>query len=661
LRECNNLAMPGLVVGLLVRHLDRVGDELDAWLARPDVWEREFARVTVEGQFHVQEPDAADLAGLERRRFSMRDVATHLMIRAMLSDDTARIQALEKIADTLLEDVGAVDEDVNDANLERLTRAGWASCLRRDNYRATEQPDGQTIIEFEPPAKIAAGLAPSSTAAARAQRAWFLVTTYGARDDRRAATGTLADDLAFVRHLVAEPPDPFGPSAAEAAAAVAVAATALTQRASGDMRLSGDDLAWAAELLIGIALEDRTEVDADESMSYVMGAMRSVACGLPALLIDSTIAPELPSDRLRQALWACAVSPSDEVRRLLVQSLGEIWTRDCTRDSPDSECPHELALKMIKEMLRDCRLGDWRGQRREIDPLSGDPVNELETIETTALLLNRLSAPLAATLRAARTDACVRDEARRLEQELLPAYQRGAVHWDEQNYGSQGADDHRPVARELFIAAAAGDPAPLHECVRAFAGHADLTERLLHQMLLICTYDPTLRGSLAVVWPGVMRVALDLRTSTAANGRHRARVATSVIPQPSLEIADRDSDNSLAIARADWIDPASIAELVEEWISTAPGDADAVDALVSLIRTGAVSWQATVGLAWIEDLIAGSYATVARRSWLLPDYLLGLRGAAPLTPATTAGFHRLIDGLVAAGDQRFVALQRAEE
>ncbi|UTT51055.1 hypothetical protein [Rhodococcus gordoniae] len=41
LRDCHNLAMPGLVVGLLVRHVDRAGDLLDSWLTythRSGIW-----------------------------------------------------------------------------------------------------------------------------------------------------------------------------------------------------------------------------------------------------------------------------------------------------------------------------------------------------------------------------------------------------------------------------------------------------------------------------------------------------------------------------------------------------------------------------------------------------------------------------------------------
>ena len=39
-----NLAMVGLIVGLLVRHVDKVGDVLDPYLVEPHIWHYEFVR-----------------------------------------------------------------------------------------------------------------------------------------------------------------------------------------------------------------------------------------------------------------------------------------------------------------------------------------------------------------------------------------------------------------------------------------------------------------------------------------------------------------------------------------------------------------------------------------------------------------------------------------
>ena len=54
LRGATTIAEVGLLFGFFVRHLEDVTDELDAFLAHPDVWEMEFARVAIEGHLHVQ-------------------------------------------------------------------------------------------------------------------------------------------------------------------------------------------------------------------------------------------------------------------------------------------------------------------------------------------------------------------------------------------------------------------------------------------------------------------------------------------------------------------------------------------------------------------------------------------------------------------------------
>lgn len=46
---CENLAMPGLVVGLMVRHLENADQLLDPYLAEPVVWNPEFSRLVHEG------------------------------------------------------------------------------------------------------------------------------------------------------------------------------------------------------------------------------------------------------------------------------------------------------------------------------------------------------------------------------------------------------------------------------------------------------------------------------------------------------------------------------------------------------------------------------------------------------------------------------------
>ena len=77
---CENLAMVGFVVGLLVRHLEVAGSLLDTYLTEPLIWHFEFGRVVQE-----QSGLAANSEGLkapERRQWSLRHVAMFLAVRA---------------------------------------------------------------------------------------------------------------------------------------------------------------------------------------------------------------------------------------------------------------------------------------------------------------------------------------------------------------------------------------------------------------------------------------------------------------------------------------------------------------------------------------------------------------------------------------------------
>ena len=80
LEGCENLAMVGLIVGLLVRHLRDSGDLLDPYLAEPRIWSYEFTRVTHEDSGFVANTEG--VTEPERRRWSLRDAAGLMVIRA---------------------------------------------------------------------------------------------------------------------------------------------------------------------------------------------------------------------------------------------------------------------------------------------------------------------------------------------------------------------------------------------------------------------------------------------------------------------------------------------------------------------------------------------------------------------------------------------------
>ena len=93
---CENLAMLGLVVGLLVRHLEEADQLLDPYLAEPLIWDYEFSRVVNEGSGFAA--DSEGLVAPERRKWSLNEVAMFLVLRA--TDE--RAATLREVGATLV-------------------------------------------------------------------------------------------------------------------------------------------------------------------------------------------------------------------------------------------------------------------------------------------------------------------------------------------------------------------------------------------------------------------------------------------------------------------------------------------------------------------------------------------------------------------------------
>ncbi len=662
LRNCHNLAMPGLVVGLLVRHLNQVGDLLDYWLAWPELWQLEFSRSLGEWTPPVQGTDPPELVGRDRRRHNFRDVGAELTVRAMLASDQYRLAALAATADQLVRRARELVEDDDEGN-DVLTVEGWASALRPENYQAYQADDGRLIIQPEPPEEITAGLAPSLALLARGNQAVRLQATYARSDNRVAPVDTLIEDLALARELADDPPvsgvlHPEDPIAAVAAAAVVA-------HAHGRVRVPDEDLRWAVEVLVEVATHPRVDAMSYASTMYRWAADRSAAASLPALLLPSF--DHLGLDRLQiaEALRSCTTSMFDEVRLAFAQGVTPIWETPCEARTDAGGCRHKTAWTAIEAGLADCRLGDfdWSAQRRMPDHLEGPYDETLPKVETERLVVNRLIAPIIATVPVARDESCITDAARRLLPILFDAHRRGLDHWAMKGY--ERHNRHRTCMADLLIRLAlSGDGEQLTQYVRFFSSNAAALGELLHDLALRFTCDDNLRSALQVVWRQVMTTALDALEAGAdlhGSHHHTGTAVARLLPVPQINISDTDPDATLERARQSWVAPDAIADLVTRWLPFAHREPDAVDAVVQLAYCTSPLWQATTGLVWVEEVIDRDYAAVARRCWFLTSWLQTVRASRQLDAEGMARWRRIVDGLAAEGDSRAVPLQQAEE
>ncbi len=106
MQDCHNLAVPGLLVGFLTRHPDSTGDLLDPFLALPNIWHLETARVPSEFVgIRVRDPDADKLTGAETRRHTPHETVSAMVINARLRGDEERLAELERVGKQLVESV----------------------------------------------------------------------------------------------------------------------------------------------------------------------------------------------------------------------------------------------------------------------------------------------------------------------------------------------------------------------------------------------------------------------------------------------------------------------------------------------------------------------------------------------------------------------------
>ncbi|HEU5486004.1 MAG TPA: hypothetical protein VFU98_13935, partial [Microlunatus sp.] len=663
LRDCHNLAIPALVVGLLVRHLGQAGDLIDRWLVYPELWYLETMRA-VGGRLHIYGVDPPDLVGRHRRAANFQDVVAELVVRAMLVGDHDRLVVLAAKGDELIARARGLAAGQDDEADFLFTVSGWASVFRAENHRLSQTEDGHLRHEWTAPEELAEALAPAHEEFARGDDAYRLEVTYAQSEDRVADVATLTEDLMLARDLAQNPPRRGPANPADPVAAVAAAA--IIAQAQGRVQVHDSHIRWAADILIDAATGRRTDGMRHAASWNQSGADRSAAVALPALLLPAFAGVELNHAAITEALKHSATRQSDEVRAAFALGLEPLWAAPCTPNRPDQPCHHQTAWDATQASLRDCRLGAWHAETQERlpDPLQPPYEETLSTVATERLLVNRLTAPIVATAAAARSNACIAPQAARLRDVLFEAHRRGTDHWATQGYDHPHNRHRDRVVRVLIETAIAGDVTPLTTYVRDFTTNARALDQLLHDLRELFTYNDTLRPALLPVWRHVMTTALDaLEAGADLHGRHHWRdgALAGLLPTPQITHSDDNPMSTLERVRPHWLDPDTIADLVTRWMPLTVREPRAVDAVVDLAYCGTPTWQASTGLTWTETLIDGDFAAVARRCWGLTDWLHTVRTSGHLDPNSESCWQRLVDGLAAHGDHRAVSLQQAQE
>lgn len=657
---CENLAMVGLITGLLIRHLD--GDErlVDLYLAEPIIWKCEFFRMVREsGGLAVK---SSGIAGAERRKWSMREAAAFLVIRV----DVERTVELRAVGQRLVENGrrlideafydSATDERAGNAAAEEqlaIYRA-WASALDRDTYEAYRKDD-RSFVQSTPPADVVQTLQRGNEDVRRAQEASRLMFRYviapNKGTDQDVPANELVVDLAFVRDLLDNPP---AMSIGDRwSAPAAVAAAALSARLMSGVVLPDDLVAFAADTVLRVAESTASSRDFDVDDSYFeQGADRIAARALPMLLLPSavTVLTDLGGDvsssrkRVINAATTLARAAAHEVRLHFARGLDRVWLAPCTAGDT---CHHHIALQLALETLRDCVLGEWdRGSgRRRALPLE-DPVDaSLAKVPEQAIYVVRLDAAIRALAPAAAAHDCVFARARAALDAVVAA-QRSALLAHDKNIDPRGS--HALVtARALLTLAATGDSAPIFDQIEALAERATLLGSFLFALSSAAEESATRATAARRLWPEIAARVLQLHASGHASGQrsHGGISLDALLPSVADDIAYpyREVEGSPIV----WWDPLAWRDIVERWLPFAR-DASSVDHLIRFLGALPREEQIRSGLPWISVLVLAMPDVVAKRSNLLPRWLIDTRPVAS-DLGMLADWQRVVDALVVAG------------
>lgn len=665
LRDSENIAMVGLVVGLLVRHLENTGRLLDSYLAEPIIWHHEVTRIT-----HEMSGLAADSEGLvnpDRRKWSLREAAGCMVLGA----DERRAAELRAVGETLVakarRDIeSASDESPTEPTVEAgdsaehqlaMARA-WASILDRSTYRVHDTPEGR-YIQSKPPEDVTQALESSDEKLEHANARSRLLVRYHVKRVKGAegeiGPDELAADLAIARRMLEHPPshgilDPW-----EASAMVAVAA--LEAHLLSSIDFPDDALSFAAETVLRVGEEEAAATDKFDPSYYEQGANRSAARAVPLLLlpdaarIRSVIDSADGSTTFERAVAASmqlALSGTNEVPLHLARGLDHLWKTPCTEDG---RCHHEVGWRIAIETMRHCVFNGWdpATKRRAVLALKEPYVKSLDRVDDDSILAFRLDAAIRALAPAAISGICVSAQARKLLLTLLAAQRRSLL--SEDLYDPDNRGSHTLLsARALLTLAEERDDAAIHEHIDAYADNSTLLWHLLSALSAVAEETPKRAAVARRIWPSVVRHVLQLNESGRApfhDGISGEFALAALIPNATSEISYLYPE--VEDSRITWWQPLAMQPEVEAWLVTAAGRPYCLDHLIHFLQVLTPEEQVRTGLPWVSQLVSADPDHAAGRG-TVSTWLIKLHPIAK-DAGLLAGWQEVVDALVVAGDR----------
>lgn len=373
LNGCENLAMPGLVIGAAIRHFGEDPRSLDRYLVEPSVWEFEQYRAAKEGISFLH-PSDEGITNPERRSWQLADLMSLLVLNA----DGARQQELRDLGAELIEN--AAYSDVSESRLRR-----WAASFDANNI-ITKRVEGGVEVSVKEPEDIEQELAPLRADLERGnlllslQNKYWIPPRQQKGDWKPPTASDVARDLAQVRELHDDPPRHAGTEPHLALAHIAKEAIRLAVAESAEP--FKDQIPYAIESILDILRQAAHDAENDPSArdhESDIGTRRAAAEALPWLflpeLATSLLAAGGNSTDVADDVAVLGSSAATETCLSFARGCDLVWSHACSGDP----CIHRTAYDWVFDLARYCEASEFDEDLGEaVDaPLVGDVVSQL--------------------------------------------------------------------------------------------------------------------------------------------------------------------------------------------------------------------------------------------------------------------------------------------
>lgn len=640
-----------MLFGLLTRHLEALGSELDVFLAEPAVWELEFQRNPGE---HMGRPAQTDgLKNNDRRRWTPYQVAAWLVARG----GRDRAATLKQVGEKLTHNgnrLGLSDEQM----------LRWSTSLNAERYRVTRVSEGLGI-DVEPPAELAEAQREHARQAALVETNLRLQNRYWGSgrfdpDYVPPQSAQIAADLVVARELLDADASSLSTPPTDTVAHVVDAAVA--RAVLGDLTALGQESEFALGFVLSVSARFTGSKRSEDDQFFDLGADRATAHTLPAYLTPFLEASRLSAgvalSEIGEAGLAIASKSSMETQLFLARGCDVVWKATCAQEP----CIHEVALGWLEETARWAEIGPWETelQAPARPRIAGSVVERVHELSNLSIDVDALNALVRGLGTAASTRHCCTDRAEQMLGDLVRARARAMVAQEGAEYTADHQGNNSAVTArallQMFVDRA--DAGLILEHADGLRADAQLFCNFLHGLAGAGAENDVLADAARGTWPVLTRHCLQYEEDDQnpfADHSWGRWSAAALLPEPT--VWSRGIHNECKGAPIDWVDAEDLLDLVPQWLSVARGDRMCLDHLVNLIVKLSPVEQARRGLPFVETLCMLDGRATFSGSSSLSTWLKEIRPTAEVG-GLLERWQVIVDALVVAGNQALAPFSR---